>query len=1108
MPKDSFDQLTDNGFVDQDNPDRLSYFKESTSLRTAGFPNVITALVPGKDVKQLAEYLAQQLRQEWRGIAQKVREHIKKRGIEKVTKDEAVWSAISAEFASLDSSKEKEDNPYYQELQKLKQHGNWAWNQLWDAQIENTWETYWTAVPFGHPEKDLQINLKDEMTADQIPEWEQAQNQVAQPKQSQKVPNQVEKNFYEILNVGTWWPSLQSRLGQGIQSIKNTRSWSIPPAPGERSTLSGQFSAVHPNFLYDEKRREGGGLPVSSMRLFWRVMAELYPGLFNGSEKLNAIELTKRMAWEYGGVAESLGIEIKTEKEEIDYEQLIRFPNLSSIASARFTYDCPSKIRDFWTELEKLIRHELRNHRDKFGSRTRGRPFQVPKTDAKLKQTFNGVMFSSKWLADDMGLDKQDLETLRGLVDQAHKNTGFADGSPADWWVIVLGDGDSMGKYVSGSKLHEYEKYLVEDAVADEIRQTPEFAELCQAKKRMGPATHVGLNRALLDFSNRIVPHLTEKRFCGKVVYSGGDDVMAVLPLEDLPEYLRSLRAAWCGDKDPYREQSPDDVDVTFTNEGGYWQPSPTPTLSNQGVHTNFEFRPPSPPSPPSPPNLGGTGSQSPQPNIYSSDSPQGWGAGGAGDLGEKDPSPTPPFTNQGVHTNFEFRPPSPPSPPSPPNLGGTGSQSPQPNIYSSDSPQGWGAGGAGDLGEKDPSPTPPFTNQDVHTNFEFRPPSPPSPPNLGGTGSQSPQPNIYSSDSPQGWGAGGAGDLEDKDPSPTPTLSNQGVHTNFEFRPPSPPNLGGTGSQSPQPNIYSSDSPQGWGAGGAGDLEEKDPSPTPPFTNQDVHTNFEFRPPSPPNLGGTGSQSPQPNIYSSDSPQGWGAGGAGDLEDKDNLSVRGSLAKGRLGGDSGDLQGLPNRPLFTMGDGATMSMGIVIAYKSVPLPTVLETLWGAEKERAKKLPGKDGLCFRVIYGGGNVLEAVMKGTLFESWWQFMQYTTVDKDISPLLYRLSEELPRRADLTENYYLFRAAASVIWDKTQISEVLPETAKQALLTWLTEWEKWAWESRQWAKQQAEQSQPENPPLGTSPEDLGKLLRFSAFWVDKKLQREKWKQEENKK
>ncbi|MEH1832698.1 MAG: hypothetical protein V7L29_11585 [Nostoc sp.] len=86
----------------------------------------------------------------------------------------------------------------------------------------------------------------------------------------------------------------------------------------------------------------------------------------------------------------------------------------------------------------------------------------------------------------------------------------------------------------------------------------------------MGPATHVGLNRALLDFSNRLVPYITEKRFCGKVIYSGGDDVMAVLPLENLPEYLLSIRAVWCGSKDPFNEFDNQNI---YGKSTGYWQP-------------------------------------------------------------------------------------------------------------------------------------------------------------------------------------------------------------------------------------------------------------------------------------------------------------------------------------------------------------------------------------------------------------------------------------------------------------------------------------------------------------------------------------------------------
>ena len=546
--------------------------KQSTSLTTAGFPNVITALVPGKQAASLlAEELTEQLKKEWTTLGKTVREHIKSQVIQYLGDDnsrEELWEAIASELPpNIDVT------PYLRDLKKWQQHGCWEWNKLWDAQLNNTWESYWTAIPLGNPEQQLMIDTEEA----EYSQWKEAQNAIAPTRFNQSIPTTAEEQSYSTLNVGTWWGNVQAQLGRLIQSVKNTRNWQIPVAPGERSTLSGQFSAVHPSLHYQGQFREGGGLSSGSMNLFWRVMAQVYPGLFNGSEKLNAIELTKRMAWGYGGIAESLGISqqelvdlsleldrqdseslgvpIVNNFREVDYEKLIRFPNLTSIAAARLGYENPQLLRKYWLELASLIREQLPAYKHKFGSRTRGRPFHVPKTDARINpsnlkgQDYNGVMFSAKWLAEDLGLQLEEIETLRSLVDQAHRNCNFGEGSPADWWVIVLADGDGMGKYVSGQKLKNYEDYIVPEAVDEQTRNLPSFQELLtKTKKRMGPATHVALNRALLDFSNRLVPYITEHRFCGKVVYSGGDDVMAVLPLADLPDFLRTIRAAWCGD--------------------------------------------------------------------------------------------------------------------------------------------------------------------------------------------------------------------------------------------------------------------------------------------------------------------------------------------------------------------------------------------------------------------------------------------------------------------------------------------------------------------------------------------------------------------------------
>ncbi len=780
--------------------------KTSTSLSTAGFPNMMTIVVPGKEAAQKwGRYLAKKLTKEWRKIGINVRNDIRQKVIaflDHQTKEE-LKQILNDVFPELNNTPAALD-PYLRELQLLKQQCCWEWNNLWEAQLNYTWEPYWTAIPLGNPEKSLTIDKGTDGSFDQT--WVKEQTEIAQPVVD--LPNQLEKQFYTNLNVGTWWGSIQQRLRHCLNEVKYTRNWQIATAPGERSTISGQLSAVHPRLNYQVRKspqgeirdlREGGGVAAVSLRLFWFVMSLTYPGLFNGSEKLNALELTKRMAWVYGGVAKSLGIPIELTEDLLpDYEQYIRFPNLSSIAAASFAREHPNLVKAYRKNLYQLFQQ----HKNKFSSDKKDafyakttRPFQILNTDQALKGGYNGVMFSSKWLIDDMGLQEQEraaantnadssynqnnrkqVDILREIVQQAHQQTGFGDSSPADWWVIILADGDGMGNYVSGKELKKYGSYIEVDAVNKSIPAFDEklFNQFLKETKRMGPATHVGLNRALLDFSNRLVPYITEKRFCGRVIYSGGDDVMVVLPLEDLPEYLLSLRAAWSGGKDPKQE---------FENE-------------RNGVACES---------------------------------------------------------------------------------------------------------------------------------------------------------------------------------------NNQ--------------------TQEAQTTGY-------W------------------YPNQ-------------------------------------------------------------------QLEGLPQRPHFTMGREATMSAGVVIAHKSVPLPTVLESLWTAEADRAKKMTGKDGICFRVIYGSGNQLEALMKGKLLETWWDWVkEYESYKENLSPLLYRLAEELPRRAFITENHQLFSKAAKVIMDSRDPSKQLDQVFEK-IETWLDKWEDWA--------KKALEKKPE--AIGTDPEDLANLLRFTAFWVDKRVERQQW-------
>jgi CRISPR-associated protein Cmr2 len=96
----------------------------------------------------------------------------------------------------------------------------------------------------------------------------------------------------------------------------------------------------------------------------------------------------------------------------------------------------------------------------------------------------------------------------------------------------------------------------------------------------MGPSTHSALSRALLDFSNQLVPYLTEQRYAGRLIYGGGDDVLAYTNLWEWDKWLWDIRQCFKGKKDPHGE---------FNNAGDYWQwegEKPPENLSKRPLFT------------------------------------------------------------------------------------------------------------------------------------------------------------------------------------------------------------------------------------------------------------------------------------------------------------------------------------------------------------------------------------------------------------------------------------------------------------------------------------------------------------------------------------------
>jgi len=83
----------------------------------------------------------------------------------------------------------------------------------------------------------------------------------------------------------------------------------------------------------------------------------------------------------------------------------------------------------------------------------------------------------------------------------------------------------------------------------------------------LSPSLHIATSRALRDFSLTVVREIVEKKYLGKLIYSGGDDVLAFVSLMNLPEVMRALRAYFSGSLIYVEEEG---VKIDFEKGSGF----------------------------------------------------------------------------------------------------------------------------------------------------------------------------------------------------------------------------------------------------------------------------------------------------------------------------------------------------------------------------------------------------------------------------------------------------------------------------------------------------------------------------------------------------------
>lgn len=124
---------------------------------------------------------------------------------------------------------------------------------------------------------------------------------------------------------------------------------------------------------------------------------------------------------------------------------------------------------------------------------------------------------------------------------------------PETYYALLMMDGDGMGRWLSGDPAvmlalkDVWHPTLVSALERRFPHRDHPRRRLLQAPRPASPAYHVALSGAMNAFSQEVARWVVEELYYGRLIYAGGDDVLAMVAVDDLLPCMLTLRCAFSG---------------------------------------------------------------------------------------------------------------------------------------------------------------------------------------------------------------------------------------------------------------------------------------------------------------------------------------------------------------------------------------------------------------------------------------------------------------------------------------------------------------------------------------------------------------------------------
>ncbi|MBL8529381.1 MAG: type III-B CRISPR-associated protein Cas10/Cmr2 [Burkholderiales bacterium] len=480
---------------------------DANPLFSAALPNRFVAVVPVSQVRTLAVE-----------ATRRVREWLLALGYDVVDR-----LLEEAEFKQKSASRDESVHAY-QQMRK---------------QLEGFPEVHWAAVPFSlicprdvAKQTDLDVTQLCEAMAPffgvgggqpcgflKTPAWKTLQAEI----------DWDDNTTFFAPNPGVLYPAVYDLGERLLAAAKSVRGFDQTEQKGWRCSLTGETE-----WLTTEREQLKKSYRQQTDTLWARVAAKR-PAWARKGEHLGALPAIKRL-WPTlfaDEVSSATGKEIG--RFVVSTHTMALATNLERFHECLSAGDSARRFRDLVRDDDKApaLPPSLAKLRGSLAAR-------IPAALDRLRESD----------------ERADEERLGRLESEIKAVLGF---KPETYYALLLMDGDRMGRILSGDD--DATAITYRESFHPQVRkgfdQHAQRQDLVhrygEQKRTLSPNRHLAISGALNDFSQIVVRHVVEEEHLGRVIYAGGDDVLAMLPVADLLSAIQRLRHAYSG-HDPEHE--------------------------------------------------------------------------------------------------------------------------------------------------------------------------------------------------------------------------------------------------------------------------------------------------------------------------------------------------------------------------------------------------------------------------------------------------------------------------------------------------------------------------------------------------------------------------